>query len=154
MMTTSPSEAEAAMNNSLKAGDSALAPKLAAPQHRPRPLPGFLHMLRSETAGDPQALAEALAGLRAYQEAERPRLPAVPPATVEHRGASLRDYGGNHGSGAPPILFIPSLINPPNILDLAADKSLLRWLAERGHHPLMLDWGWPDPARRRLGVAG
>jgi polyhydroxyalkanoate synthase len=138
------------MNNSLKAGDSALAPKLAAPQHGPRPLPLFLHMLRSETAGEPQALAEALAGLRANQDAERPTLPDLPPATLARRGASLRDYGGK----GPPILFVPSLINPPNILDLGADKSLLRWLSERGHHPLLLDWGWPDSGRRDLGIAG
>src|SRR3954470_10148693 len=99
MITTSSSEAEAAMHNSLKVGDSALAPKLAAPQHRPRPLPGFLEMLRSETAGDRQAMAEALAGLRAYQEPQRPAPPEVPPAAVSHRGAPRRDYGGK----APPV---------------------------------------------------
>jgi polyhydroxyalkanoate synthase len=77
-------------------------------------------------------------------------LPDAKPAAAEHRGASLRDYGGE----GPPILFVPSLINPPNILDLAADKSLLRWLSRRGHHPLLLDWGWPDSGRQSLGVAG
>jgi polyhydroxyalkanoate synthase len=107
-------------------------------------------MLRSETAGDRAALAEALAGLRAYQEAERQPLPEPPAPAKTYRGASLRDYGGN----GPPIVFIPSLINPPNILDLADGKSLLRWLAKRGHRPLLLDWGWPDPGRRELGIAG
>lgn len=61
----------------------------------------------------------------------------------------LRDYGGV----GPPVLFVPSLINPPNILDLPG-RSLLRWLSERGRRVLLLDWGWPDPARHGLGVAG
>src|SRR4051794_41544336 len=66
------------------------------------------------------------------------------------RGASLRDYGG---AGAP-VLFVPSLINPPSILDLEG-KSLLRWLAGRGRvRPLLVDWGWDLAARAGLSVAG
>ena len=129
---------------------SALTPKLAAPQHGPRPLPLFLQMLRSETANEPARMAHALKGLRRYQEAER-AAPAEPmPAVAESHGAALRDYGG---SGAP-VVFIPSLINPPNILDLGPERSLLRWLAEQGHRPLLLDWGWNVEARRHLSVAG
>ena len=44
-----------------------------APQHGPRPLPLFLEMLRSETATDPDRMARALAGLRRYQHAPRPK---------------------------------------------------------------------------------
>jgi polyhydroxyalkanoate synthase len=149
MITTSSSEAEAAMNISPRAGDSALAPKLAAPQHRPRPLPAFLELLRSETAGDPARLARALAGLRRYQEAERSPPPPPAPAVAERLGASLRAYGG---SGTP-ILFVPSLINPPSILDLGP-RSLLRWLADQGHRPMLVDWGWPDSTRMGADVAG
>ncbi len=109
-------------------------------------------MLRSETAGDPERMERALAGLRRYQEAERAS-PAEPmPAIAEAEGAVLRDYAP--GSGSLPVLFIPSLINPPNILDLGPDKSLLRWLAARGHRPLLIDWGWDVKRRRGLGVAG
>jgi polyhydroxyalkanoate synthase len=50
-------------------------------------------------------------------------------------------------------LFVPSLINPPNVLDLG-ERSLLRWLSARGRRVLLLDWGWPDAARRDLSVAG
>ena len=130
--------------------ESALAPKLSAPQHRPRPLPLFLELLRSETARDPERTKRALEGLRRYQEFPR-EAPLKPmPAVAELRGATLRDYGG---TGAP-VLFVPSLINPPSVLDLSEEKSLLRWLAARGHRVLLLDWGWPDEARGRLSVAG
>jgi polyhydroxyalkanoate synthase len=129
--------------------DSALAPKLAAPQHKPRPLPLFLELLRSETAAEPARMQRALAGLRRYQEAER--APARPPmpAIAERMGASLRDYGG----AGPVAVFVPSLINPPSILDLE-EKSLLRWLAGQGVRPLLVDWGWDVAARSGLSVAG
>lgn len=130
--------------------DSSLAPNLTAPQQKPRPLTLFLEMLRSETAHDPQRMERALRGLRAYQEATRTPPPEPMPAVAGRRGACLRDYGG---PGAP-VLFIPSLINPPNILDLSAERSLLRWLAEQGHHVLLLDWGQASRERRELSVGG
>ena len=130
--------------------ESALAPKLAAPQHRPRPLPLFLELLRGETAAEPERAKRALEGLRRYQLF--PRNPAAEPMPVvaEEAGAALRDYGG---TGAP-VVFVPSLINPPNVLDLSPERSLLRWLAARGHQVLLLDWGRPGEARRTLSVAG
>jgi polyhydroxyalkanoate synthase len=109
----------------------------------------FLEMLRRETAGDPARMARALKGLRAYQEAARPEPMPLMPVIAEAHGAKLRDYGGD----GPPVLFVPSLINPPNILDLSPEKSLLRWLAGRGHHVLLLDWGWDDRDRRDMSVS-
>jgi polyhydroxyalkanoate synthase len=105
-------------------------------------------MLRSETAADPSRMKTALAGLRRYQKAERDPPPAPMPALAEQHGASLRDYGGD----GPAVLFIPSLINPPSVLDMG-ERSLLRWLAARGHRVLLLDWGWPGPDRQGLTVA-
>ena len=70
-------------------------------------------------------------------------------ARAQIRGAALRDYGG----AGPPVLFVPSLINPPTILDLSAERSLLRWLARRSHRVLLLDWGWEVEARRAMSVA-
>ncbi|HEY0412101.1 MAG TPA: alpha/beta fold hydrolase [Allosphingosinicella sp.] len=108
-------------------------------------------MLRSETTGDPTRMARALDGLRKYQEAERRPPPAPPEAVAEVLGAKLRDYGG---SGLA-TMFVPSLINPPSILDLSAENSLLRWLAARGRvRPLLVDWGWDVERRRNLDVAG
>ena len=94
-------------------------------------------------------MRRALAGLRRYQEAERKPPPDPMPAIAESRGARLRDYGGD----GPPVLFVPSLINPPTILDIDG-RSLLRWLAGHGRRVLLLDWGWPDEARKRFDVAG
>jgi len=72
------------------------------------------------------------------------------PAVAERDGAALRDYGGC----GPPVLFVPSLINPPSVLDLSEERSLLRWLAGRGQHVLLLDWGWPHARRSGLSVTG
>jgi polyhydroxyalkanoate synthase len=107
-------------------------------------------MLRRETAASPERMTRALEGLRKYQEAARPFLAEAMPAVAEAKGARLRDYGGS----GPPVLFVPSLINPPNILDLSQSRSLLRWLSTQGVRPLLLDWGWDVEQRRTLSVAG
>jgi len=111
-------------------------------------LPLFLELLRSETAASPERRAAALAGLRAYQQAPRPAPRTPRPAIAQAGRATLRDYGG---SGAP-VVFVPSLINPPLVLDLAEDNSLLGWLATQGVRPLLVDWGAPTPAERAQDV--
>lgn len=50
------------------------------------------------------------------------------------------------------MIFVPSLINPPHILDLSPDVSLLRWLARKGHRPFLLDWGEQGPDARDMDV--
>jgi polyhydroxyalkanoate synthase len=106
-------------------------------------------LLRSETAAHPKRMETALEGLRKYQEAPRRDPGESMPALAQAHGAVLRDYGG---SGVPTV-FVPSLINPPNVLDMG-DRSLLRWLSGRGRRVLLLDWGWPGPERREMSVAG
>ncbi|WP_240699817.1 alpha/beta fold hydrolase [Sphingomonas naasensis] len=86
--------------------------------------------------------------MRAYQQAPRPAPRPAMPAIAEAGRATLRDYGG---SGRP-VVFVPSLINPPLVLDLADDNSLLRWLAAQGVRPLLVDWGTPTPADRAQDV--
>lgn len=125
-----------------------LTPFDDAPQHGPRPLPLFLGLLRSETAASPERRAAALAGLAAYQAAPRPR-PRRPMPVIARAGrAVLRDYGGN----GPPVVFVPSLINPPLILDMPHRRSLLRWLSRQGVRPLLVDWGTPTPQDRAQDV--
>ena len=105
-------------------------------------------MLREQTAANPERMRRALEGLRRYQQAERDPPPEAMPVIESEQGATLRDYGGT----GPSALFVPSLINPPNILDLARDQSLLRWLATNNIRVLMLDWGWPDARRSTMSI--
>lgn len=65
-------------------------------------------------------------------------------------GCTLRDYGGR----GPTVVFVPSLINPPHVLDLNEGNSLLRWLGRQGLRPLLVDWGEPGPAELPLSIDG
>lgn len=62
--------------------------------------------------------------------------------------AALRDHGG---SGRPALL-VPSLINPPRILDLDEQVSLTAAIARMGRRVLLLDWGKAE-GRAGLSVA-
>ena len=133
------------MNTSDQNSDAALAHAVAAPQREPRargPHPlGFLLKLLAEECGDDRArLAAALAGVRVYQNHPYRRTLADMPVVSQAGGSTVRDYGGD----GPPVLFVPSPINPPTVLDLTADNSLLRWLSTQGLRVLLLDWGAAD----------
>ena len=108
-------------------------------------------MLRRETATLPERRAAALAGLRAYQEAPRGKPRRLAPVAYRKGRARLRDSGAKGCTGRQ-VILIPSLINPPFILDLSPDTSLARWLASRGFRPLLLDWGTPSPKARDMDV--
>lgn len=43
------------------------------------------------------------------------------------------------------MILVPSLINPPHVLDLTERRSLLRFLLREGHDAYLLDWGMPGP---------
>ncbi|CAM3162391.1 alpha/beta fold hydrolase [Sphingomonas zeae] len=120
-----------------------------ASQHGPRPLPLFLAMLRSEAAENPELARRALAGLVRFQKAKRERPMRALPVRRRRGRVRLRDGGGD----GRPVLFIPSLINPPSILDISRDRSLIRWLGGRGFHPWLIDWGTPGVKDRNLDVA-
>ena len=121
-----------------------------ASQHGPRPLPLFLAMLRSEAAGNPELVQRAMEGLRRFQAAKRERSMRALPVRRRRGRVKLRDAGGE----GRPVLFVPSLINPPSILDLSRDRSLIRWLRGRGFHPWLIDWGTPGAKDRDMDVAG
>ena len=111
-------------------------------------MPLFLELVRRVAESDPELARDALAGLRAYESAPRVARPEPKPEVARVEGACLRDHGGD---GAPAIL-IPSLINPPRILDLDAETSLASAIAEMGRRVLLLDWGEAGP--RPYDVAG
>jgi polyhydroxyalkanoate synthase len=86
---------------------------------------------------DPELARAALVGLRAYERAPRRERPPPKPDIARVRGATLRDHGG---SGLP-VLLVPSLINPPRILDLDEQVSMTSAIAQMGRRVLLLDWG-------------
>lgn len=127
-----------------------LAPPSVAPQQTrgPRPLPLFLELLRQAALRDPELGRAALEGLRRYQSAPPPPARRERPVARAIEGVSLRDCGGSGSL----VVLVPSLINPPTVLDLDADCSLAEALAER-HRVLLLDWG-AAAARRKLDLDG
>jgi polyhydroxyalkanoate synthase len=139
-----------AMNSSSDA-QGGLQPDHSALQHEhaPRPLPLFLELLRRVSENDPQLARDALRGLDAFGRAERPPQRPPRPEVARVGGACLRDHGGD----GPPALLIPSLINPPNILDLDEQVSLAVAVAGMNRRSLLLDWG-DAAARSSLSVGG
>jgi polyhydroxyalkanoate synthase subunit PhaC len=105
--------------------------------------------VRELSERDPELARAALAGLRAYERAPRRERPPPKPEAARVRGAALRDHGG---SGAAAVL-VPSLINPPRILDLDEQVSLTGAIAGMGRRALLLDWG-PAGERAGLSVSG
>lgn len=127
-----------------------LAPGDTAPQHErgPRPLPLFLDLVRRAGERDPELAARALKGLAAYQQAPRNEQRSPRPVVAKVGGASLKHCCGD----GRPIVLVPSLINPPSILDLDSSTSLAEALGESGR-VLLLDWG-PAADRRDLDLGG
>lgn len=111
-------------------------------------MPGFLALALRVTGGDRERMAAVLAGVRAYQESKH-RRPAAKPSVAARAGASrLLDHGG-HG---PPVVLVPSLINAPDVLDLAPGASLVEHLAANGFNPLVVDWGAPGPSEKPMSL--
>jgi polyhydroxyalkanoate synthase len=93
-----------------------------------------------------QAEAAFLAGIQAWRAHPWHRDLPDPPVCWREAGARLLDYGNPVGGDAGPVvLFVPSLVNRWTVLDLMAEHSMLRWLAASGAHPMLLDWGAPEP---------
>jgi polyhydroxyalkanoate synthase subunit PhaC len=132
--------------------NQSLAPNLVALQQKygPRPLPLFLELVAPECGGDAARIAAVMQGLRTFEAAERLPPRALAPMVASVGRAKLRDFGGD----GPPLIFVPSLINPPSVLDLMAGHSLLEWMAEQGFRVLLVDWGSPDVGERDLDIGG
>jgi polyhydroxyalkanoate synthase len=109
----------------------------------------FLELLRKVSELDRDLARDALAGLRAYQAAPRGEARPPKPEVARVNGACLRDHGGD----GPTAVLIPSLINPPDILDLDEQVSLADAVARMGRKALLLDWG-PAGQRSDLSVGG
>lgn len=101
--------------------------------------------MRLQSQVDPNLAAAALEGLARYEQAPRTQEPLRRPVVATEGSASLRDCGG----AGRPVLLVPSLINPPDILDLDEEVSLAGAVAAMNRRALLLDWG---PARPRGGL--
>ncbi len=86
-----------------------------------------------------------IAGIAAYRRHPWQR-PMHDPPTVWQEGESrLLDYGPPDGQ---PLVVVPSLVNRAYVLDLLPEHSMLRFLAQGGIRPLLLDWGYPGELER------
>ncbi|MBU2016016.1 MAG: alpha/beta hydrolase [Alphaproteobacteria bacterium] len=90
--------------------------------------------------------------MRRYQQAKRPAPPPAPASMVQVGSARLLRYGVENGRA--PVVFVPSLINPPQVLDLSERRSLLRHMAAAGHDAWLVDWGAPLAGDRAMGLEG
>lgn len=105
-------------------------------------------MVRQASQRDARIARDALAGLDAYAAASRPPRRPDRPAVARVAGASLRDHGGD----GPPVILVPSLINPPHVLDLDDETSLAAALGAAGQQVLLVDWGLASD-RSNLGIS-
>ena len=94
--------------------------------------------------------AALLAGIAAYRRHPYHRPLDEPPAIWREGASRLLDYGPQGGA---PLLMVPSLVNRAYVLDLMPGHSMLRFLAEGGVRPLLLDWGHPEEAERRFSLS-
>jgi len=110
---------------------------------------GFLRVpdLPSFAAAGAAALpdAELLAGIAAYRRHPWARAMEDPPVIWQEGESRLLDYGPPEGR---PVVFVPSLVNRAYVLDLLPEHSMLRFLAQGGIRPLLLDWGFPGEVER------
>jgi polyhydroxyalkanoate synthase len=95
-------------------------------------------------------LEALVTGIARYRRHPYARTLVDPPAVWDAGTTRLLDYGGDK---ARPLLVVPSLINRAYILDLSAERSLMRRLAGP-FRPFLVDWGRPGPQERDLDLAG
>jgi len=91
-------------------------------------------------------------GVIAYRQNPVQRTLEDPPAVWSEGTTRLLDYGATAAAarrrGARAVLVVPSLINRWEVLDLTAEKSLLRAMAAAGLRPYLVDWGAPGAQER------
>ena len=137
----------------------------ASPLWRPEFRPQMEALDAALEGAEPKAFAAALdgeirarfdrlaAGIGAYRRHPFRRALAEPPVLWRDGTTRLLDYrAASSDGGGPVLLAVPSLINRAHILDLTADRSLLRALAAAGTRPLLVDWGAPGNLEREFSL--
>ena len=129
---------------------AALLPEIAALEAKAGP-GQFEQALQREIRRRQVRLAD---GVLAYQRNDVHRTLVDPPAVWREGNTRLLDYGTTHRAsrkrGTRAVLVVPSLINRWEVLDLTAEKSLMRAMAAQGLRPYLVDWGTPDDEERRF----
>ena len=111
----------------------------------------FAASLQREIGRRLDRLAE---GVLAYRRHPVRRDLEDPPVIWSEGTTRLLDFGVTHraarGRKVRAVLVVPSLINRWEVLDLSAEKSLMRAMAAEGLRPYLVDWGTPGAEERRF----
>lgn len=95
-------------------------------------------------------LASFIDGVQAYQEHPYRRVMPDPSIVWIQGTTRILNFGSDRNTN--PILIVPSLVNRYYILDLNEKHSFVRWLADRGFCPLIVDWGMPGPSEQNFSL--
>jgi polyhydroxyalkanoate synthase len=113
------------------------------------PLDFGLETLASEAA---QMQSKLAAGLETLREVEDVDYGATRREEVWRDGRVVlyRFVGANEPTAEVPLLISYALVNRPYMVDLQADRSIVKGLLERGEDVYIVDWGYPDRSDRFL----
>jgi polyhydroxyalkanoate synthase len=113
------------------------------------PLDFGLETLASEAA---QMQSKLAAGLETLREVEDVDYGATRREEVWRDGKVVlyRFVGANAPTAEVPLLISYALVNRPYMVDLQADRSIVKGLLERGEDVYIVDWGYPDRSDRFL----
>jgi polyhydroxyalkanoate synthase subunit PhaC len=118
----------------------------------PQTLIAFQQVLQKSAAARARDLIH---GIRAYQNhpasLEDVKKDCKAECIWESGTTRLLSYEPYGDKGAA-VFIIPSLINRYDILDLDADHSFLRFLAQRGFRPFVVDWGVPGEEEKTFSI--
>lgn len=109
----------------------------------PKPLSLHISLASADAVSQEDAalrMTPMLIGIQTYQAHPYAAQKAEYETVWNAGSVSLRRVVGSDPHGAA-LVLVPSLINDSSILDLSAERSLARWLGERGMDVYILDWG-------------
>ncbi|MEO0410919.1 MAG: alpha/beta fold hydrolase [Pseudomonadota bacterium] len=93
-------------------------------------------------------LEQFLEGIERYQTDPFKRAQAPRTVAARCESATALECGGQ----GPPVVVVPSLINPSWVLDLMPGNSFVGALAQAGHRVFLVDWGAPGPTQTRYSL--
>ncbi len=106
----------------------------------------------AEEAGKVQRKLEA--GIDTLREMDEVHFGVTAREGVWRDGKTVlyRFVGDKPATAKVPLLVSYALVNRPYMVDLQADRSLVKGLLERGEDVYIIDWGYPDQADRYLDM--